>query len=1062
MCAYYRGEHVPFPSVPSGQQLYGAVASSDVAQTAANASQIDSPVRHCSVRGCGNVLGPDYTLKMCDSCRGRHRVYASTKRAKRKLEKAALGAANGYVFMPQDDAADDEANDDDRTRQRYPYEASTWDHSSIDPALFSHDSELANALTLPASTSQSPRISTDGCADARRNGQQQLSPLHVGTSLSSGINATTINNNTSGSPSLTKLATSTSAPAALDAPSLPPRFCSIKGCKALVSGNSFFKMCQGCRDRYRSYGTTKRAKWKREKEFAVAELQKMRNEDDMRRAEAGLPPLPQTQQHEWREWQADGTTTVQPPTPTPDPPTPSIPLPPRMCTVSHCREILPGDYQYLRCERHRIQNRHHSKLKRVRDKESKAQAFDGWAAAVGVSASASAAGTRAVSEELAMESDAEPGQDHDHEPDHDHDHDHPQDQDQDQDASGQDVPAEPEGQEVNANAAGGVDTPFGEPRTGIPPAARGTRRTNHVCSIKACCNLLSPSNPWKMCDSCRARDRAGRREKALRDIGVVADTSASRSPEQEKEKGGGESALKKSKKKKKKADADAAKQENAGPAGSASVPADQGEGSAISDSSHPVPGPSTQPDVVLDPALGMASAEAVQMPQDVPTGLIFMEPLLPNIVARSTSTPPQPTSSITAPTDQTAKISSATSTFQTVSPNQPAGAVTQDGVAASNSKKKTKRKAKAPIPIDDGQSTVESGVAASTNAGPGQPEDAIASNATMSQGPSDLSVPSAEATFQANIGQASTTPDAPIAGAHMQHPYPMPYYMPPYNMTPYATGGPSPPYSYGTPPYPYPRPPYAPNTMYQPPYPPYAQAYAYPPQPYSQPYTPQGYAAPGTQPMYSVSSTFVSSRAEYAAASQSTHTDTTYTAAAGVPPYQGSYYSTFSAKTGEPHHRVTHTPSLMRRKRLVDEDLIGGANKRQAVEADQGAPAPSTSPDTSAALEGQANGHPVSDGIAAAVDDSAAGTNEAIIGQSKACSNKTCHRTLPADSQGSLCGRCKERLKKRAVKAKHRFKLEPRKLLGKPTIDYAQPVDHTVGGQNRDVDANEVEKLLNA
>lgn len=73
----------------------------------------------------------------------------------------------------------------------------------------------------------------------------------------------------------------------------------------------------------------------------------------------------------------------------------------------------------------------------------------------------------------------------------------------------------------------------------------------------------------------------------------------------------------------------------------------------------------------------------------------------------------------------------------------------------------------------------------------------------------------------------------------------------------------------------------------------------------------------------------------------------------------------------------------MRRKRLVDEDLIGGANKRQAVEADQGAPAPSTSPDTSAALEGQANGHPVSDGIAAAVDDSAAGTNEAIIGQSK-------------------------------------------------------------------------------
>ncbi len=29
---------------------------------------------------------------MCDDCRGRHRKYATTKRAKRKLEKAAVGA----------------------------------------------------------------------------------------------------------------------------------------------------------------------------------------------------------------------------------------------------------------------------------------------------------------------------------------------------------------------------------------------------------------------------------------------------------------------------------------------------------------------------------------------------------------------------------------------------------------------------------------------------------------------------------------------------------------------------------------------------------------------------------------------------------------------------------------------------------------------------------------------------------------------------------------------------------------------------------------------------------
>jgi hypothetical protein len=33
--------------------------------------------------------------------------------------------------------------------------------------------------------------------------------------------------------------------------------------------------------------------------------------------------------------------------------------------------MLQGHYPYRRCERHRLQNRHHSKLKRVRDKEVK-------------------------------------------------------------------------------------------------------------------------------------------------------------------------------------------------------------------------------------------------------------------------------------------------------------------------------------------------------------------------------------------------------------------------------------------------------------------------------------------------------------------------------------------------------------------------------------------------------------------------------------------------------------------------------------------------------------------
>lgn len=55
-----------------------------------------------------------------------------------------------------------------------------------------------------------------------------------------------------------------------------------------------------------------------------------------------------------------------------------------MCTVSHCHKILPGHYKYRRCEQHRLQNRYHSKLKRVREKESKAQGppdeFRNWTA----------------------------------------------------------------------------------------------------------------------------------------------------------------------------------------------------------------------------------------------------------------------------------------------------------------------------------------------------------------------------------------------------------------------------------------------------------------------------------------------------------------------------------------------------------------------------------------------------------------------------------------------------------------------------------------------------------
>lgn len=53
----------------------------------------DDSGKECSVRGCHRVLSADAQMKMCEECRGRHRVYATTKRQRRKLEKEAVTSA---------------------------------------------------------------------------------------------------------------------------------------------------------------------------------------------------------------------------------------------------------------------------------------------------------------------------------------------------------------------------------------------------------------------------------------------------------------------------------------------------------------------------------------------------------------------------------------------------------------------------------------------------------------------------------------------------------------------------------------------------------------------------------------------------------------------------------------------------------------------------------------------------------------------------------------------------------------------------------------------------------
>lgn len=96
MGSYYRDDHIPFHHQSTFHTLDGQQPPIQDAQDLAQ-----GPTRLCSVRGCTTVLPFEYSLKMCEQCRGRHRIYANTKRQKRKLEKMALGGQrDSVVWMP--------------------------------------------------------------------------------------------------------------------------------------------------------------------------------------------------------------------------------------------------------------------------------------------------------------------------------------------------------------------------------------------------------------------------------------------------------------------------------------------------------------------------------------------------------------------------------------------------------------------------------------------------------------------------------------------------------------------------------------------------------------------------------------------------------------------------------------------------------------------------------------------------------------------------------------------------------------------------------------------------
>lgn len=160
------------------------------------------------------------------------------------------------------------------------YNRSQWDNSVLDPRLInSRSSELAGALTLP---SQIP----PGTVPSRSSSPNgQFSVTVDDPCASSGSQAPGADRSMDVDVQHIYKACDTASSAPLG----PVRYCSVKGCKAAIPNNYFFKMCEPCRDRYRAYGITKRAKCRAERVAANTELEALRIEEDKRRAEEGLP-----------------------------------------------------------------------------------------------------------------------------------------------------------------------------------------------------------------------------------------------------------------------------------------------------------------------------------------------------------------------------------------------------------------------------------------------------------------------------------------------------------------------------------------------------------------------------------------------------------------------------------------------------------------------------------------------------------------------------------------------------------------------------------------------------
>ncbi|KAI0264603.1 hypothetical protein BC834DRAFT_881619 [Gloeopeniophorella convolvens] len=904
------------------EHVYFQSATADAHTEPLSPTTTTTDLRKCSVKGCGKDLPPDYNLKMCEVCRGRHRKYAITKRAKRKLEKAAIGAQrigneDGRVvtWMPPDHQVSVGPIPEDLES------VSNVHVSQIDPRLFNPtSSELAGALTLPpldsSSETQDAYISTS-------------SPVEGGETT----------------------------PAA--GPSTgQSRYCSVKGCRAVLGSDYLFKMCVPCRDRYRAYGTTKRLKWKRGREIAAQELDRVRAEEDIRRVEQGLPPIGELQADERREWERRALETI--PRPAIAQFSPISMLPVRMCTVSHCHIVLQGTYPYRRCERHRLQNRHHSKLKRVRDKEVKSTPFR-------------LEGTQDVE---VIETRSKKGKEKVVEPLYTNE------------------PLDLEARELRAQETDSSEPDDLPDENTIPPPARGARRSNTVCSIKSCQNVLDYRSPWKMCEAHREKDRLNRRRKSDREKGIFSEPD-----------------------------------EPIAAPSRATSPADDHMGVTV-DIELGAETPDLDSDLI-DPTPDAATP----IPD---TQIIFTDPLLPpgetipvvappqQSVQEFSTTLPQDTILVYGPAVPESAVLSEGSTNPTLigeggrilnqHPNTGNSTSPEEHAPLQNAAPKRPR---LDLHADAWRSTTSSSLAS----GPASsPPDSTAGSSVRSSAATMASTPSSPATSTTSTAPAPTvSPASSTSPSHMQPQFQVPYYMPPPFSLPYTPG--QPPY-YVPSPYPpmaYPsRPPYTYGAGAPSPF----QGYQYAPPAPGQlsPYPLRPYAYPAWAP-YANGPAEVNWFDPNAQANVHTHTQ-----------YQN--------KTRAPRKRARATAggSMMGQEGLrivmVQPKVSTSTAPRAAASVAAPSPPPpeKTRPVAPAVSPSQ---------VEAALSEGAAGTSNASVGShagspttslealqtaaTRPCSGDTCRKRLQTSAPGSLCERCKVRLKKRQEKMRMRLKLEPRR-----------------------------------